>query len=664
MTTPVLIRLLGGFRLSVAGREVTSLPRKAQALLGYLAMQDGRPVTRETVSDLLWTDRGAEQARHSLRQTLLVLRRALRDAGDDVIANNPSTLAFVPGMVETDVGRFRLLARSSDRAALAEASEIYAGSLLDRFPPVGGDFDDWLIVARSEVTDAAIAVLRRLTDACLAAGDVHPAVLAAERMLALDLLREDSHRLMMEVYLRAGRRADAIRQYDACVEVLRRELDVGPSEETEGVARGIRRGTELVHFGVGSEIIRPDYPIFAAPSDGPPWIAVLPFRSLGTNGVPDYFASGLVDDIVALLATLREPIVVSSHGIAPYPTGESDVRSLARSLGVHYVVSGSVRQQTPWMRLFVELADTSSGAILWAQTYDIDDAMLFETQDRIARQCVNTLIPHVHESELRRIRRKHPGSMTAYDLVLRARALMFTLEHAAFEEAGLLIRQALGQDPSSSLAHALLADWYVLRIGQGWSEDPIADTGASAASAQLAVSHDGMNVRALSLQAHTKSFLQRDYDGAIQLLDKAVEVAPNDAAGWMWGASTRAYVGDGHGSVRNAERALRLSPQDPFAFRFYSSLCLAHYTDGAYDEAAHWGELGLKASPTYTSNIRFTIASLVGAGQVTKAAEMGRRLMQLQPDFRVGPMRNWHPYRDRDRRDAIANHLVRAGLPE
>lgn len=143
MTTPVLIRLLGGFRLSVAGREVTSLPRKAQALLGYLAMQDGRPVTRETVSDLLWTDRGAEQARHSLRQTLLVLRRALRDAGDDVIANNPSTLAFVPGMVETDVGRFRLLARSSDRAALAEASEIYAGSLLDRFPPVGGDFDDW-----------------------------------------------------------------------------------------------------------------------------------------------------------------------------------------------------------------------------------------------------------------------------------------------------------------------------------------------------------------------------------------------------------------------------------------------------------------------------------------------------------------------------------------
>lgn len=664
MTTPVLIRLLGGFRLSVAGREVTSLPRKAQALLGYLAMQDGRPVTRETVSDLLWTDRGAEQARHSLRQTLLVLRRALRDAGGDVIANSPSTLAFVPGMVETDVGRFRLLARSADRAALAEASELYAGSLLDRFPPVGGDFDDWLIVARSEVADVAIDSLRRLTDACLASGDLHPAVLSAERMLGLDLLREDSHRLMMEVYLRTGRRADAIRQYDACVEVLRRELDVGPSEETEAVVRGIRRGNDLIRVGGTPEILRPDYPIFAAPSDGPPWIAVLPFRSLGIDGVPHYFAAGLVDDIVALLATLREPIVVSSQVMGIYQTDRPDVRTLARNLGVHYVVSGSVRQQAPWMRLFVELSETSSGAVLWAQTYDIDDGMLFETQDRIARQCVNTLIPHVHESELRRIRRKHPENMTAYDLVLRARALMFTLEHTAFEEAGMLIRQALRLDPVSSLAHALLADWYVLRIGQGWSDNPIADTGASADSARAAVSQDGMNVRALSLQAHTKSFLQRDYDGAIQLLDKAIEVAPNDASGWMWGASTRAYVGDGSGSVLNAERALRLSPQDPFAFRFYSSLCLAHYTAGSYDEAVHWGELGVQASPTYTSNIRFTIASMVGAGQTRKASEMAGRLIRLQPDFRVGPMRDWHPYRDRDRRDRIADHLVRAGVPE
>ena len=85
MTSPVLIQLLGGFRLSVAGREVTSLPRKAQALLAYLAMQDGRPVSRETVSDLLWTDRGATQARHSLRQTLLVTRRELQAAGGEVI---------------------------------------------------------------------------------------------------------------------------------------------------------------------------------------------------------------------------------------------------------------------------------------------------------------------------------------------------------------------------------------------------------------------------------------------------------------------------------------------------------------------------------------------------------------------------------------------------
>ena len=370
MTTPVLIRLLGGFRLSVAGREVTSLPRKAQALLGYLAMQDSRPVTRETVSDLLWTDRGAEQARHSLRQTLLVLRRALRDAGGDVIANNPSTLAFVPGMVETDVGRFRLLARSSERALLAEASELYDGSLLDRFPPVGGDFDDWLIVARSEVSDVAIDALRRLTDACLAAGDVAPAVTAAERMLALDLLREDSHRLLMEVYLRAGRRADAIRQYDACVEVLRRELDVGPSEETEGVATRARAQGAIrppVHTG---EVLERLHVTYASPSGGPPWVAVLPFKTIGGDPVPGYFAAGVVQDIVTMLAVLREPVVVSTHSSDMFRDGPRDLRSIGHALGVHYVVTGTARHAPPWLRISVELAKVDDGAVLWAHSYD------------------------------------------------------------------------------------------------------------------------------------------------------------------------------------------------------------------------------------------------------------------------------------------------------
>ncbi|MGE0419696.1 MAG: hypothetical protein AB7O80_23070, partial [Acetobacteraceae bacterium] len=143
------ISLLGGFSLRVAGRGVVSIPRKARALLAYLSMQEGQSVSRETIADLLWTDRGVEQARHSLRQTLLVMRR---DLGPDVLRHDGQELSLAPDLVETDATRFRTLGRSADRAALAEAAELYVGPFLHRFPAVAADFDDWADAARNELT--------------------------------------------------------------------------------------------------------------------------------------------------------------------------------------------------------------------------------------------------------------------------------------------------------------------------------------------------------------------------------------------------------------------------------------------------------------------------------------------------------------------------------
>lgn len=662
MTSPVKIRLLGGFHLSVAGHEVTSLPRKAQALLAYLALRNGRRITRETVSDLLWTDRGAEQARHSLRQTLLVLRRALRPAGGDVIINDPRGLSFIPDMVETDVDRFRLLAASAERATLAEAADIYAGPLLDRFPPVGSEFDDWLANAREAVTDAAINALRRLITACLAADDTDPAVVTAERMLTLDPLREDSHRLMMEVYIHAGRRTDAIRQYNACVELLRRELDVGPSSETAAMGAALREA--------GPVPVPPtsDTPRWTSgisyPSAGPPRVAVLPFRAIGPDPVAGYFAAGVVEDIVTLLATLREPVVVSSNSSRQYADVSFDIRHIGQELGVRYVVSGTARQAMPWVRISVQLANAESGAVLWGQSYDTKALMLFDAQDNIARHVVNTIVPNIHESEMRRIRNKHPDNMTAYDLVLQARDLMFRMDRDSYVQAGALLAQAAAIDPGYATARALLADWYALRVGQGWSPDPDADAVASDTAAQAAIEQDALNVQALALHAHTRAFLHRDYNGALRLFDKAIDVAPNDAASWMWSAGTFAYVNDGAEAVRRAEHAFSLSPRDRFAFRYYTALCLAHYTNGSYDAAIRWGEQAIREAPGYTASLRFTIAALSAVGRLDEARDMGMRLMTIQPDFQVRSVRERHPYRDAERRDQIANELTRAGLPE
>jgi adenylate cyclase len=182
--------------------------------------------------------------------------------------------------------------------------------------------------------------------------------------------------------------------------------------------------------------------------------------------------------------------------------------------------------------------------------------------------------------------------------------------------------------------------------------------------AHAAITSDHYNTRALAIYAHNRSFLYRDYDTAVRLFDRALETAPNDANAWMWSTCTQAYIGDGPGSVARAERALRLSPRDALLFRYYSSLCLAHYTNGSYEEAAHWGRLAAHESPNYTANLRFTSAALVELGHVNEARELVGLVMRVQPEFRAQHVIDRHPYRDLDRRVKIARALITAGLQE
>jgi class 3 adenylate cyclase/TolB-like protein len=402
---------------------------------------------------------------------------------------------------------------------------------------------------------------------------------------------------------------------------------------------------------------------FVQPTEGVPWIAVLPFRVLTPETVPGYVGIGLVDDLVCMLSTLREPVVVSSNSSLMFREQPISLPDVQRQLGVRYVLSGSLRRVATETLAAVELADAGSGAVLWARRFEFEQNLLFGMQDDLVALIVSTLVPRIQAAELRRARAKPPQELTAYELVLRARELTFQLQRPAFDEAGLLLRRAIALDPWYAAAHASLADWYNLRIGQGWSSAPNDDALTADQVALTAIENDPTNARALALRGHNRAFLYRDYLSARRLFEQALDAAPNDAAAWMWSACTSAYVGDGQEAVRRAERALRLSPLDPFGFRIYSTLCLSYYTAGSYEDAAHWGELAMQRSPYYTSNLRFTAAALVKLGRVERAHSVAQQIKDIQPDYRVSAAIERHPYRDQERRSEIANALIAAGLP-
>jgi len=227
------LTLFGRFEARLGAGEALVLPRrKARALLAYLALRPSLVCPREALMALLWGDVPAEQARHSLRQALVELRRALPNGKTPTLLAEGDSLSLNPDRVEVDVAVFEELANRSTRRTLERAAALYTGDLLVgltlREPP----FEDWLRAERTRLQERALYVLRQILSVEIAAADLEPAVQTAIRFLAIEPLSEPVHRTLMQLYDRLGRRSAALRQYHFCADLLQRELGVAPEPET------------------------------------------------------------------------------------------------------------------------------------------------------------------------------------------------------------------------------------------------------------------------------------------------------------------------------------------------------------------------------------------------------------------------------------------------
>jgi adenylate cyclase len=336
---------------------------------------------------------------------------------------------------------------------------------------------------------------------------------------------------------------------------------------------------------------------------------------------------------------------------------------VGRDLDVSYALSGSVRRAGPRIRVSVELAETTGGAVVWASHFDGISEDLFALQDEIARRVVGAIAPQVREAELRRALRKRPDSLEAYDYVLRALAQIYQLNLAAFAETRTWIEKAIAIDPTYAMPYALLAIWHSIRAGQGWSPNIAADNAEVFRLATAAIALDSFDAMALALCGHTKSILRYEFEEAMLLFDRAIAASPSSAIAWIRSSPTYSYIGDPREAIRRVEEGLRLSPLDPHIFLPHTILVLAHYVGGEYDEAARWGRKAREENPQYTANLRLLAASLAAAGNTAEAREVGQALLVADPKFEVGRFVNGYAIRDPERRDRLAHHLRLAGLP-
>ena len=395
-----------------------------------------------------------------------------------------------------------------------------------------------------------------------------------------------------------------------------------------------------------------------------PSIAVLPFRSLQHEGDDAYFAAGIAEDIVGALTGLSDLMVISHGSTRGYVGDRVDPRAVRRDLGVRYMLAGSMRRQGGKVRIQTELSDTETGAVVHSERFDGISADLFELQDQITSQIVSIIAPHVRDAELRRVRRKRPENMDAYDLVLRASDLMYRLNSDDFNAALPLLKRAIELDPNYAKAYAMAAKWHGLTFGQGWSDDPKGDAAETDRLASEAIARDSGDALALALCGHHRAFLFRDYGRAIALFDRALAAGPNSALAWTLSSPTYSYIGDTTQAIARANRGLRLSPLDPDAFWYQTTLTLAHYAAGDYEHAVEYGRKVAAAKPIFTANLRFLAASLAALDRDSEAHEVAHLVMNVEPRFHAVPFTEGYAFREATSRQRFREHLIKAGLPE
>lgn len=638
-TNPLKLRLFGGFELrSTQGADTAPLGRKVRALLAYLALSPDVAWPRETLMALLWSDRGKEQARASLRQALTELRHALGEpsplhTGQDAVSLRSAGIAV-------DAAEFACLAKLGE---WEQAAALYRGPLLDGHGVHDAAFEDWILVERTRLHDLAVDVLERLATSQFG----EAAIATAQHLLRLDPAREATHRLLMRQYAAAGQRAQALRQYERCRELLHRELQAKPDAETERLHRKIQTETVPVLTPV-IDAARSDH---LSSADDKPTIVVLPFTTMAQDAEQEAFADGLTEDLITDLSRTGDILVTARHSCFAYKGKSIDVRRIAEDLGVRFVLDGSARRVSQRVRINVQLSDATTGNHLWAERYDrsLDD--IFLVQDEVAAKIVEALAGRLSQ----RWPRRRPKNMQAWDCCVMARRLNEQSPQAALE-ARVLLERALELDPDYAEAHR----WLASNLWNGWVYwgEPVEPTRTlSLQHAERALALDPGNSGCHWVLATVLQY-ERRFEEADRAFARALELDPHDADCWAAKSDVSMMNGYPERALDEIERALRLDP----AVNWYHLLKgQALYALGRYEEAAST----LRHEQTYRIHARrYLAASLAQLGRMDEARHEAKLFMVTNPGFRVGYWMATQPFRDRATLDRIVDGYRKAGITE
>jgi TolB-like protein/class 3 adenylate cyclase/Tfp pilus assembly protein PilF len=458
---------------------------------------------------------------------------------------------------------------------------------------------------------------------------------------------------------------DAFRQ-------VKSRLDLAISNLGETRLKNIAEPVHIysLQFG-GAVAARTNASTGAATTAGPglslpnkPSVAVLPFQNMSGDPEQEYFADGIVEDIITALSRFHQLFVIARNSSFVYKGRAVDVKQVSRDLGVRYVLEGSVRKAAERIRITAQLIDATTGAHLWAERFDGGLEDIFDLQDQVTARVVGEIAPKIEQAEIERAKRKPTDSPDAYDYYLRGRANLNRGTRDATGEALSQFHQALQIDPEFASALAMAAWCHFWRKVNGWMTDRSQEIAEGARLARRAVELGEDDAVALARGGHAFGHFTGELDGGIALVDRALRLNPNLASAWFLGGFLRVWNGKPDSSTEYFERAMRLSPLDPEMYRMQAGMAMAHLLAGRFDTASSLAENAFRHLPGFLMTVGVIAASHALAGHQEKAQRAMDHLRELDPTLRLSNLADWLPIRGPKDLATFADGLRKAGLPD
>jgi adenylate cyclase len=411
---------------------------------------------------------------------------------------------------------------------------------------------------------------------------------------------------------------------------VRGKIDVDFTDAGDQRLKNIERPVHAYHAQLSRSVIQAEKA--PAPSARPS-IAVLPFQNMSGDPEQEYFADGMVDEIITGLSRIKWLLVVSRNSTFIYKSKPAPIKEVADRLRVRYVLEGGVRKSGNRVRITAQLIDAETDTHIWAEQYDRLLEDVFALQDEISMCVVGAIEPSVRKAEIDRIKRQRPNSFDAYDFLLRSQQFVFAGMPKEAAKAIPLLEEALKLEPEYSAAHAYLSWCFHSRYGRGGLREE--DRLAAIQHARAAIAFGSDDATALAIAALVLAYDGHETDMALKVFDQALELSNCNIFVLCWNAAILAWIGKTDLAIKRAQLALRLGPFDSMRWRANHALAVAYFHAERYAEAAEAARSVIDANPVYSLPRAFLVAALVRLGRIPEAKAMAETVLECDPSFTI-----------------------------